>query len=110
MALTNSVLWSAQIPGLGAARLVDVTFDSSYPPGGEPLTATDLGLRRVRAFIPCGVAGNSTDTLGGDVRYNISTAKLVAFESGGTLATPFAEVGNTESLANYTVRALVIGA
>ena len=31
-------------------RVYDVTFDSSYPTGGESLTAADVGLKKIEQF------------------------------------------------------------
>jgi hypothetical protein len=93
----------------GNVRIFDVTFDSSYPTDGEPLTPANLGMESVYAVIPAGLATNAAGTLAVGVTYDHAAQKLLAVETGGTLATPFAEVGNTESLAGYIVRLVVVG-
>ncbi len=46
----------------GNKRIViaDVTFDSSYPTGGESLTASDVGLRKIEAVPGSNLAVSST--------------------------------------------------
>lgn len=47
MAVTTSRLSKSKVPGKSRTSITKVTFDSSYLEGGEPLTAKELGLRRV---------------------------------------------------------------
>jgi hypothetical protein len=90
-------------------RVFDVTFDASYPTGGEPLTAANVGLKKIEQAIPHGSARNTAGTLSVKVAYDYTTQKLFAYETAGTVSTPDAEVGSTESLATYTVRMTFIG-
>lgn len=53
-------------------NLIRATFDSSYPTGGEPLTAAQLGLRTVDAVVPIPAAGYIGE-------YDEDNAKLKAF-------------------------------
>ena len=92
-----------------------ITFDDSYPTGGESLTAADLGLRTLDAVIPHGAfrkTADSTDAIA--VSYNHTTAKLVAYRQkdpaaagGADIALP--EVGNTTDLSGYSGRVTAIG-
>ena len=89
----------------------ELEFDSSYPTGGESLTAADVGLKVIEQFLPHGPASNSDGTggtLAVEVRYDHSTSKVQAFESGADGAV-LPEKGSTESLADYLVRVTIIG-
>jgi hypothetical protein len=93
----------------GQTKLVvkKVTFDSSYPTGGEPLTASDLGLSTVLAAWPGPSAGYVFE-------YDITNAKLKAYRQkdpaaagGADIALP--EVGNTTDLSAVSCYMLVLG-
>lgn len=79
---------------------VDVTFDSSYPTGGEAFTAASLGLTRIE-FVPPAVnsAGTRLAVWDGDV----ADPKLQLFTAVGTEATD----GSNQS--TITVPLYVIG-
>lgn len=74
MALTVSEITRGHL-GNKKAILSTVTFDSSYPTGGEFLTATDFGLSQVFAVFPESPAGYM-------VQYDRTNAKLKAFRVG----------------------------
>ena len=81
------------------ARLVaaTITFDNSYPTGGETLAVADLGLdSAIDAVIPA---------LGGSdvVVYNRATGKLQVFTADGTEAT------NASDQSTVSRDVLVIG-
>jgi hypothetical protein len=109
---TANTVW-----GNKRVKVFDITFDSSYPTGGESLTASDLGFKKIEQFIPQGPAVDSDGTGGThavSVRYDYSTAKLQAFQQVDPADTggddiPFLEVESTDSLANYLVRVTVVG-
>ena len=86
-----------------------ITFDSSYPTAGEPLTAADLGCKVVFAVIPCGSFRNTAGTLGIQVSYDHTNAKLLAYWTGAVVSTALAEVASTTDLSTYSGRVLVIG-
>ena len=110
MALTIARITGADTTwGNKRVRVRDITFDSSYPTGGEPLTPADVGLKKIEQAVPHGAARNTAGTLAVDVAYDATTAKLFAYETAATVATPHAEVGSGESLATYTVRITFIG-
>lgn len=112
LTITTPVEGADTVFGNKRVKVRDIEFDSSYPTGGESLVASDVGLTKIEQFIPHGPAGNSdgtASTLAVNVRYDHTNEKVQAFETAGTVATPHAEVGSTESLADYHVRVTLIG-
>ncbi len=73
---------------------VDVTFDDSYPTGGETVTPADIGLRniiavhRVFSVYPDGATSSATDTDAYDVKPVITTTsvKLAAYYNGAQVS------------------------
>jgi hypothetical protein len=49
LALTPVVVRTQRVPGSETLTETDITFDNSYEAEGEPVTAAELGLRRVNA-------------------------------------------------------------
>lgn len=90
----------------GARRVANakVTFDSSYPTGGEPLTAAMFGLVRLD-FVR--VHGATED--GRLVRFIPSTSKLQVFQQGAA-AGAFTEVANATDLSADHVYVTAVGA
>lgn len=77
--------------------IADVTFDSSYPTGGEALTASDLGLTGTLTYV------NAAPAPTGHVcPYDRTNSKLMAFN--GTT-----EIANTTDLSTVTTRLMAIG-
>ena len=100
MALTISNLQYLDNGG-NLARVFDLTYDDSYPTGGESLDVGSLALSRVGFF-----SANST---GGYVfRYDHSADKIQAYRAGNTNAV-LAEASNTTDLSAITVRVKVEG-
>jgi len=88
------------IPGAQKKVVRDVTFDASYPTGGEPLTAADLGLLTVdHTLTTVKTAGAGSVTA---AKYIPSTSKLVAYAAG-------AEIANTTDLSAVTVQVVAYG-
>lgn len=85
---------------------VDITFDASYPTGGEALTPGDLGLGRVEQLIS-DQGGLGTDD-GRVVQYDRDNELLIAFQSAGAAAA-MAEVTNATDLSDLTVRVTALG-
>lgn len=78
----------------------DITFDDSYPTGGESVSASDLGLQNVLAAIPVvRTAGTGSVTA---VQYDVENGKLLAY-------TAAAQVANTTDLSAVTVRVIAFG-
>lgn len=90
--------------GLGNKRIsvYDVTMDSSYPTGGESITASDLGLRRVD-FAICTVKAVSGTVNVAQAHYIPSTGKLKVYDE-----TP-GEVANAADLSNVVIQVVAIG-
>ena len=95
-------------------RVRKVTFDSSYPTGGEAITASDFGLTRLIACVPLGPAIKSDVTDAVAVAWNPATGKLATYRQkdpadagGADIALP--EVADTTNLASYSVHVLAIG-
>ena len=87
---------------------VDITFDASYPSGGEPLTPGDLGLGRVNQLV-ADVIGEGTDA-GRVIKYDRTNELLLAHEGiGGAVVGPFPEVPNAFDLSDLTVRVTAYG-
>lgn len=99
MAVTVADVTGRQSVGNYFEKLVDVTFDASYPTGGEALSANALGFGTILSV-------NAETVQGSDVRsvaYDRTSGLLLAYAPGG------AEVSDTTSLATVTVRLLVRG-
>lgn len=114
MALTLADVSGAEGPlySLGnlKAKVVDVTFDSSYPTGGESLTAADVGLTNIIAVSGDAYALNSTPTTAVGVVYNYSTAKLIAmYATANASNVAFAEATSTNDLSAFTCRLVIFG-
>lgn len=82
-------------PGGVRLALASVTFDSSYPTGGEAIAASDFGFDRILAVLPLGPTTN-----GKTVRPTNVYDKLQVFESGGGSV---ARIGTGAAAGNVTV-------
>lgn len=81
-----------------------ITFDSSYPTGGEAISADLLGgLVQVDSFIVGGVTAAGVDAV-----YLPATGKLKLFDEDNTSGVA-AEFGNTGDASGVTVTAIVFG-
>lgn len=91
-------------------RVYDVTFDSSYPTGGESLTAADVGLKKIEQLI---VHGPATATRGGTTgvlaTYDYTNSKLQAFWGNAGTASVLPEVTDTTDIATQICRITAIG-
>lgn len=97
----------------GNVRVVrgTATFDSSYPTGGEPFTARDLGLTFLREVLPgTGRAGSGAAYA---VAWNrsVTAPTLQAYQGDNpnAAAAPLLEVPNTTNLATLVVPFEAIG-
>jgi len=61
-------------------KYYEIAFDSSYPTGGEEVSAARLGLKKIDGVH---VIGHDTSAAGYFVDYNFETGKLQAFVSAG---------------------------
>lgn len=103
MAITTSRVhhWS---DGARFERIIDVTFDSSYPTGGYPLTVANTFLRNAIYDVRDGVSSG-----GHVVRYNPTTGKLQLYVGGAAASTPLAELANATNVSTVTARLRVTG-
>jgi hypothetical protein len=91
-------------------RVFDITFDSSYVTGGEPLTPANVGLKKIEQAIPHGLArGGASDVEAVGVSYDYTNQKLFAYETAATVDLAFKEVTSTANLSTYDVRMTFIG-
>lgn len=107
MAVSVAALHSdrpTEVEGSRRVAHAKVTFDNSYPTGGEAVTAAMFGLVRLD-FVR--VLGTSED--GRIVRYIPSSAKLQVFQQGAA-AGPFTEVANATDLSADHVYVTAVGA
>lgn len=100
MAVTATRAVLPFVPGAGRITVTDVTFDASYPTGGEPLTAADLGLAVVDFGIATvKVAGTGSVTA---VAYDVANAKLLAYAAA-------AQIASTTDLSAVTATVVAFG-
>ena len=106
MAASVSVTWGPEVPGNRKQVLGTVTFDSSYPTGGEAVSLADLGLSRLDWL--------SVSTTDGYVPAwdgSASAPKIKMFWVDTTTdGAPLVEVTATEDLSTAVVRFHAIGA
>lgn len=102
---------SRTVFGNKRVRIVDFTFDSSYPDNGEALSASDIGLRQIDAVIPCGPARKSDGSLAVPVSYDHTNSKLLAYwgDNNNAADAPLIEVADTTDLSTYAVKLICIG-
>lgn len=92
-------------PGAGGSvtKTATITFDSSYPTGGEAVTAANFGLSRILSLT---LAPN----IGYVFEYVPSTSKIKAYWVDTTTdGAPLAEVVDTTSMATAAFEAVVVG-
>jgi hypothetical protein len=84
MAITVSISKTDSVGRYLKVKTGTVTFDSSYPTGGESLSATDLGFStKVETFVASPNGGLIFE-------YDFTNSKLAAFYPSGGAATPAA--------------------
>lgn len=94
---------SVDNPGGIRVKLVTVTPSDSYPTGGEPMAASDAGLRRVLAAAP------AVSAAAGYV-WTWTGSKWKAYWVDTTVdGAAMAEVANTTNLSAAPFTALVLG-
>lgn len=81
-------------------RFAKVTFDASYPTGGEAITAADFGLNRI-IFISVNSAANATQV----VYWDEANSKLLISTDAGTPA----QAANASDQSAVTVQLIVFG-
>lgn len=98
MALTVAQVGNTAVMGNLKAVVADITFDSSYPTGGEDLNPSTLGLSFVRFLVSDGSEGYN-------LVYDYANSKLLAY--GSTAGT---EVANATNLSTVSCRVFAVGA
>jgi hypothetical protein len=85
------------VSGNKKVKVKKLTFSGNYATGGEALTASDVGLKKVEQVIPHGgVAAASDLATAIPVFYNHGTSKFVFYE-GSAAGTALAEKTNAEA-------------
>lgn len=97
MALSVSVVKRSGLTPAGRAVVADVTFDSSYPAGGEPYTAAMFGLNSVD-FLACEPALGSATTAY-VCRADQANSKLQLFNSNGAAPAALLETSTANQSA-----------
>lgn len=94
MAVTISNLKRVNLSNL-KGTIADVTFDSSYPTGGEALTPAQLGLSVVDYL-------GAESAAGYNFAYDRANKKLIAYTAG-------AQVTDKTDLSTVVARIFVVG-
>jgi hypothetical protein len=84
-------------PGGLQIREVDITFDSSYPTGGEAITAANVGLHTLLGLIQVAVTGSTYNFF-----FDSTNSKIVGWIIN-------AEITNTTDISAITAKFLAIG-
>lgn len=102
LTITRPLDPDAQVEGAWRIGLASVTFDSSYPTGGEAVTPADFGLDTID-FAICNITavGGTVNVV--EVCYDRANKKLMAFDESP------AEVANGASLATLVVQVVAFG-
>lgn len=110
---SNTNVWEGTLLGR-KARVVNVTFDSSYDAGGEVVTAGTFGWDQLDDAIvlrhPSTSDGSSGFVLEPRVAADRKTLTLRVFRMGATLSGALAQAAAAQNLAGAVARVLVIGA
>ena len=90
------------VPGNVKYVIKDITFDDSYPTGGEGLSATQLGLEEVYIVLI------SQKSDGYVVQYDYTNEKLEIYEAGADGAA-LDELGDTADASGIGIRLIAYG-
>ena len=107
MALTittssNGAEFERGVPGDMQYRVFEITFDSSYPTGGEPMAAADVGFSKIEFIAFSGGDGGYV------FDYDFANSKVIVYRSAGSAAA-LGQVPNTTNLSAITTRAMAWG-
>lgn len=118
MAVTVAKITGADTTwGNKKVRIRTVTFDSSYLATGEPINASDFGLKQFDTLEPLGFAIPSAGTTAFAVTAQIATARTSALlfvhgqepTSATTTTIAFADADSTEDLSTFSVVMRAVG-
>lgn len=110
MALTiaNVNAYADDVWGRHRIRLVTVTFDNSYPTGGELFTPANVGMSQIDA-----VFVSSDHTPAYNVAYDYVNQRLVVSgveqDADAAVTDPFDEENAAADLSTLVIRVLVVG-
>lgn len=98
-------------PGTFRETVYDITFDSSYPTGGETVNPKDVGLSSLMGMSVQGVSlvAGTAPTTSPVFSYDFKNGKIQAFRTGTSADTNLNEVANGQSLATFIVRVRAAG-
>jgi hypothetical protein len=105
MGLAHNILLKT-VMGDKDVVLDEITFDSTYPAGGEPIAPADIGFYRIDAILVGGAAADA-GTVSNQTKWDRTNAKLQLFESGGAAA-DFSEQNTVDQSAKKCL-ALIFG-
>lgn len=109
MALTFTKTASGRFDGFSEVGywVGTVTFDSSYPTGGESYVDEDFGMKTLYHL---SITEDKVDTTEAYVVcQDVSASKLVAFGGAGATTTELDEVANTTDLSGLVLNVFAIG-
>lgn len=86
--------------------LADITFDASYPSGGEPLTAATLGFTSIDRVLPSVAVSATPEAI--IVDYDESAELLIAYRVD-QIDDVLEEIPDTTDLSAFTVTLQIIG-
>lgn len=105
---TPSPVVAEDVWGRAKVRVRTVTFDNSYPTGGESFTAADVGLSEI--FYVGFSADNSPAY---QFAYDYTNKKIQVFgveqDADAAVTDPFDEENNAVDLSTVQIRVLVVG-
>ena len=110
VAVTTLTSGTDYVSGNKKVKVRTLTFSGNYATGGESLTASDVGLKKIHQVIfHGGVAAASDLATANPIFYNHATNKVVFYE-GSAAGTALAEKTNAEAHATGSfVTATIIG-
>lgn len=102
MAVTVSTLHTDRL-NKTRIKAVEITFDSSYPTGGEPITAAMFGFTRIIS-----VFAIQCDDAGYDPVWDRTNSKILLYDEDNTSGIA-ADAANTSDQSGRVVTAVVWG-
>ena len=91
------------VPGDMKYVIKTITFDSSYPTGGESISATDVGLESIALVM------FSADKNGFVFQFDYTDSKIVIYSAGADAEDGLDELANTTNASAVVVRAIFYG-
>jgi hypothetical protein len=76
MGVVAAIKRKRRVPGTEKKTVTQVTFDNSYAAGGEPLTAAQLGLKKVKEAHCDIVHGSEAEGIASSAFYDVATGLI----------------------------------